>query len=125
MSSQPQNAPLPKPERGGCLSIWLAVSALFIIIAFFGLAGLASEAERQGIGAVIYVLMGMSVLSLVCLYGIYEWKRWGVYGLAAISIISPFVEASLGVADASDCIAPFVQLGILAYLVNDKWMHFD
>lgn len=125
MSFQPQTNYTSKPERGGCLSIWLALSALLNVLAFLALVGLVSTAERRGLGFVIYLLLGATLVSLVCIYGMYNWKRWGVYGVAAISIISPIVQIIVGIATVRDYVAPFIQLGVLYYLVKDKWDHFD
>lgn len=120
-----------KRERGGCLTVWVAASAIVGVIAVFGFFNLLgvigripTAARRISIGT-LFLFGGLLAAQLVCLWGIWEWKKWGVYGMAAIAIASPFVEGALGVATATDWIAPFIQIGILYFLIKDKWGYYE
>jgi hypothetical protein len=114
-----------KPDRGGCLSLWLGASVLFSVLALILILGVGGELTRRGLGLLFVLSIAAIVVDLVCIYGIYQWKRWGVIGLVATSLISLALNVAGGTATATTCISPFVQMGILWYLVNDKWDVFD
>jgi len=114
-----------KPDRGGCLNLWLGASALFGVLGIFLILGLGGDLTRRGMGLFFVLSLVALVVVLVCDYGIYQWKRWGVYGLVATSFINLAISVMAGIATATSCVGPFVQLGILWYLVHDKWDVFD
>ena len=114
-----------KPDRGGCLSLWLGASVLFSIIAGFVILGAGGELTRRGYGLLFVFAIAAIVVNLVCIYGIYNWKRWGVIGFIAATVIGLVLNMIGGTATASTCASPFVQFGILWYLLNDKWDEFD
>lgn len=120
-----------RPERGGCLTLWLVLSfgvGLLGVLMYVNLLGVV--AERPGalriISPVALILFGILILSsLLFLADIWRWKRRGVYGIAITAIASPFIETMLRTADSSDWVAPVIQLGILYFLVKDKWDYFE
>lgn len=136
-SSDPYGYPpprMPPPayrERSGCLNLWLGASALFGAFAVVSMIDLWAFVFRtpnafQRVSPVaLFLYSALLIGLLVCVWGIWKWKQWGVYGAALTSIASPFIEYSLGVATTSDWVAPFVQIIILYYLVKDKWDDFD
>ncbi len=127
----PREPPKSMRERSGCLNLWLGASAIFGAIAVLSLIQLWQVVSRtpnafQRISPISLILYSALLIGmLVSVGGIWKWKQWGVYGAAAASIISPFVENSLGVATPSDWVAPIIQIAILYYLVKDKWDDFD
>jgi hypothetical protein len=114
-----------KPDRGGCLNLWLGASVLFGILALFLLLGVGGELDRRGYGFLFILSLAAIVVDLVCIYGIYQWKRWGVIGLVATSLINLAFTVMAGIATATTCVSPFVQIAILWYLVHDKWDVFE
>lgn len=114
-----------KPGHGGCLTLWLVVSALAAIFVIVSLLGIRELAARRGVGPLVYILIAASVLHIVFVVGIFDWRKWGVYGIVAIVIISPILQIIAGIATTRDYIAPFVQLGLLYYLIHDKWDYYD
>ena len=138
----PPENPLYKPpkalalgrERGGCLTAWLGVSlALSLIGAVLFLQvldGFRPGALRPGFRmpfssfAVVFMI-GLTIADIVCLYGTWNWKRWGVYGLVVVAIVSPLAESMLGRAAEADFIAPIVQMVILWLLLRNKWQYFE
>jgi hypothetical protein len=119
-----------KPERGGCLTAWLVVSTILTVIAGVAFMQLLSVLIRprafEDISPVgVLLLGGLMIGSSICLIGVWNWKRWGVYGIALTSCISPLIEVFFFRADVTDFIAPFVQIAILWYLVSGKWDAFD
>jgi hypothetical protein len=137
MNNDPYSYPASRPppaqrERGGCLTVWLTVSIAVNLIAGFVLCNTFSSISSRPSGSVrpdatiiLLFLIGLLVASLTCLWAIWNWKRWGVYGIAAFSIFSPFLEIAFGTATTTDFIAPFIQLGILYFLVKDRWDDFE
>jgi len=114
-----------KPERGGCLTWWLGLSLVFSILAILLFLGLGSELSRRGFASLVVIGVVAIGVNLLFLYGIYEWKRWGVYGFAAASIISLVISIIGRTATTRDFVSPFIQIGLLWYLVKDKWDYFD
>lgn len=113
-----------KPERGGCLSWWLGVSFVVSILALFVILGSSAQLTRHGFGYLIFFGVAAVGINLACLYGIYQWKRWGVYGFAAASILSLIVSLSGSTGTIRDLFTPLIQIGLLWFLVHDKWDYF-
>lgn len=120
-------------DRGGCLSLWLIGSTLFSLYGLFVLCQAVSivsdrssfYSNRSGLMCAFVLLGAIVIGSLVSLFGIWNWKKWGVYGIATMSIASPIIEGLVGAPDASDLVAAVVQLTILYFLVKDKWDYFE
>lgn len=118
-------------ERGGCLTAWLIVSALaavFAVFVYFQLLSLISEnliVQQRISGAYIFALGALIVASIVGLWGIWNWKKWGVYLMVFTSLASAALEFMLGIATATDIIQPFLQIGLLAWLVSSRWDYFE
>lgn len=130
----PQKVTSDEKSRGGCLTIWLGVSLAFSLISAVLLLQVL-DAFRPGAlrpgyrmpfsGFGIILLLGLVVAHIVSLYGAWNWKRWGIYGLGTVIFASPVVETLLGTATATDCFAPIVQVCILWLLVRNKWDYFE
>ena len=121
-------------QLGGCLTAWMGVSlavSLISALVIFQLLDLLRPGNlRPGANTtpVIFYIVAVAVMLLIniaSLYGMWNWKRWGVYGVASISIISPIVELIAGTAVTRDFVQPFIQLGILWFLIRDKWEYFE
>lgn len=106
-------------QRGFWLTAWIIASGLLSALVLFLLLDVRSNSPA------IPILFFLSTANLICLGGMWRWKKWGVYGAAAIMIASPFFEAMFSRLAISDCIAPFVQVGILYLLVMNRWSDFD
>src|SRR5687768_1372484 len=101
-SSDPYGYPPPRMppkayrERGGCLNLWLGASILFGILALLALIqlwGLVLQTANvfQRISPVALILYTLLIIGMVVsILGIWNWKKWGVYGAAFSSIASPF-----------------------------------
>lgn len=128
MNNPPHSSNTAKPAHNALLLIFLAILAfitLIGIITFFGTVSSIPLARRQ---ANLIPLLAVGILllaTLVCLFGVLQWRQWGVYGLATLSFISPVLELLLRTVDPTDWIAPFVQVGILYLLVRKRWDYFD
>jgi hypothetical protein len=116
-------------EHGGCLTLWLVVQGLGTVYAAILLMGVFSQVSRARSPALtIYVAIVTVFIigTIASLIGIWRWKRWGIYGIVAVSIFSPITEFIFATSSFSllDCAQPFVGNLILYYLVHDKWDHY-
>jgi hypothetical protein len=126
-----QSSASVKPERGGCLTLWLVVSSLAAVVGvilLFQTLGLLNRVSGPRASQVQLVLIFAGIflmIGIACLWGIWNWKKWGVYGVIATGIVSPLLQFLLGVGNAVDCVRPIIQFGVLYFLINDKWDYFD
>lgn len=123
-------------QRGGCLTIWLGLSLALALISaanlFQLLDYLRPGALRPGAGItsseLIGIIVGYGVLVIgiiASIYGIWHWKRWGVYGMVAVVFVSPVIELMVGDLVPRDCVQPFLQSGFLWFLIRNKWKYFE
>src|SRR5688572_25648207 len=117
-STNPDPQPNPsnvtyRRERGGCLNIWLVLSTGITIFSVMTLLAITGPGLKTDSVAYALALTVLVVVNLVCLLGIWKWKRWGVYGIVATSIASAIIELMFGRPTAADFIAPIIQIGIL------------
>lgn len=117
-------------ERGGCLTVWLVVVTAFNL--FFGLISslqLLSYVDDPRVTRVIpavmiYGLIGLEIALIAGLFGIWNWKRWGVYTVAGALAISAVFSLISGDA-LRGLVFPIIQFAIFFYLINPKWDYFD
>ncbi|MBL8155849.1 MAG: hypothetical protein JNM70_16825 [Anaerolineae bacterium] len=121
-SSGPPYAP---PPRSGCLIAWLGVSAVVSVLSAYALLAVAGTASRLGVDWIVWVGVTVAVVQLVCLYGIFNRKRWGVYGIVALAFGGMIIQIIGGIATIRDYVSPFIQLGVLYWVVRDQWDYFD
>jgi O-antigen ligase len=129
---QSGNAPAwqGEKERGGCLTAWLVVVTAFNL--FFGLISSLQLLSYVGDprvtrvipAVVIYGLIGLEIALIAGLFGIWNWKRWGVYTVAGALAISAVFSLILGDA-LRGLVFPIIQFAIFFYLINPKWDYFD
>jgi hypothetical protein len=78
-------------QRGGCLSVFLVWKALALIVISVCCL-ISSEALRYVASstspiALILVLI-LACLEIVLLFGIWNWKLWGVFGMIGLGIFA-------------------------------------
>jgi hypothetical protein len=104
-------------ERGGCLSVFLAgiiaVNVLFIL-------HLCYTSNFLPLLVVTMVVQGGVI---ACAVAIWNWKKWGIYGLALTYVIQAGVMLSAG--DASAAVISIGALFVLFLLVNYQMDKFD
>jgi hypothetical protein len=110
-----------KTERGGCLTWWLSGSSLifvFALVSYFVIGVRGSQ-------TVLIIGIVWSVLCLIALYGIYKWKRWGVYSFIVVNVVG-FILNSIanGSLSAFSIISTTVELIFLWYVIRNKWEVF-
>lgn len=109
-------------KRGGCLTAFLVL--MLIANPLTGLYYLfAGSTVRQALpsmpGWVIPVLALFALANFVFALGMWNWKKWGVYGFAASSLLIFVVNViAIGFVPA---LLGLVGLVILAFLVRPVW----
>jgi hypothetical protein len=114
------------PERGGCLTIWLVLMILaFAGSAFTYLANSAALAPAfPDAPSWTFTLLGVAgIAGVVSAIGLWMWKRWGFYGYVVVALIALVVNAMLG-QFVLGIVGAAVGLGILWFLIKDKWAAF-
>ena len=111
-------------ERGGCLTVWLVVSAVLSIVVLLGLIGLGANTDNL-FNSVVIVGVIIVAADLAFIYGIWNWKRWGVYGLAVATVLSNGFSILNGIRPETNLVQMVVQLVILYYLVHSRWDQFE
>ena len=110
-------------ERGGCLIYWLAYAAITALLLIYFLPNLVSNTQFFE-----SALIGISIFQIIFLIGIWLWKKWGVFGYAAITLISPIV-AFLGKESFSEVVINLITslslIFVLYLLAKPKWRFFE
>lgn len=111
-------------DRSGCLTYWLVyAAAIVILLIYFFLPNISSSTNW-----LTSVIIGVSVLQLISIIGIWFWKKWGVFGYAILNLISPLI-AFLNTESALQALNSLVQslslLLVLYLLTKPKWQFFE
>ncbi|MCC6612136.1 MAG: hypothetical protein IT320_01595 [Anaerolineae bacterium] len=115
-------------ERGGCLTLYLVVSLFAGGLALISILELLSyQRYAEVIPPWLIVIVGVLIAAqIVCIVGIYSWKAWGVYGLAASMIVSNLFQLMLSLGNpGSNLVQLVVQPLVLYILVKDKMPEFE
>jgi len=117
-------------ERGVWLSAWLVLMFLSAIWVAYRYISIIQEfidihsPRFTGILPIaLYTLIGLAAVNLVCVVGIWNWRKWGVYGIVATSIVALIINFLIGVPFFASLLG-LVGLVILWLLVQPKWPHF-
>ena len=111
-------------ERGGCLTYGMAYAAFIaVLLVYFALTGFRSSPDWLR-----NATLGISVLEIVSLIGIWFWKKWGVFAYAVLVLISPVI-AFLNTQSFLPVITSLIQslslLLVLYLLLKPKWQFFE
>jgi hypothetical protein len=127
-------SPGPRRERGPLLSFFVGVrffsaSVGLVIFTFLAKKTTGQDAWvvlRSGrqVSAANFSLFfaALCVVILVCLSGVWTWKKWGVYGYAILQLVTLWLVVNVSRASLVMSLAwDFVVLLIL----TTKWRHFE
>ncbi|MBZ0297742.1 MAG: hypothetical protein K8L99_34625 [Anaerolineae bacterium] len=118
------------PDRGNWLTLWLVagigLSAFNLLLIAYTLLPWLDRLERVPLPTLgsIFLWGAITIANIRCLWAIWQWKRWGVYGAAVTLIVSIFAKAMITIVSPTDMFRLFFQLFLLWLLVKDKWKHF-
>lgn len=87
-------------QRHGCLTAWLVV-----VIAGNAVVALVNLLERDVIrqqlpnapGWAFPVLAILGVVNIICAVALFQWKKWGFYGICATTTAGLLINLSIGV----------------------------
>lgn len=116
-------------KRGGCLSVFLILTVIVNALSAVGyllkgdlilqiLSQSAPYVQRWYITASVII----SVLYLGSAVGIWFWRKSGVYGAAALTVITYMISIKIGTSVLSALLG-FVTLIILILLVRPIWKY--
>jgi hypothetical protein len=111
-----------KPERGGCLTAFLIF--MLILNPLTALYYLFSGSTlRQALPTLpawaIPTLAILAIANFVFALAIWKWKKWGLYGFAATSLIVFVINLiSIGFFPA---LSGLIGLGLLVFLLRNVW----
>jgi len=121
----------PKPERGFLLTFVLLLTmgfyfltAFSILVYLFGAAGPQVETPPGTNPRLLPYVAGLSLSCAIGAWGIWRWRRWGVYLFAAAAFVALVIDLSL----PKPALGSFFQVAVLLLiilLIRKKWAHFE
>jgi hypothetical protein len=136
-SWQQSPAPSTPRTRGAALSLFLVlgmignvVSSIFLVLGAAVMERVASDTSNldgsQSFAEVLHKKMlfvaFLCVLNVVCLVGIWSWKRWGVLGYACCSLFGTFAGLSF---NSGGAFGGLVFLLLFGTAIATKWQAFE
>ncbi len=126
-------------QRGGCLSLYLLLAILGSVLGLVAALGAGSlntinaqlAAENSNYVPVVipawYVpaSVALIIVTLVAIYGIFAWKKWGVYLLVAEWVLSFLVAVAGGQSIVTSLVTLVIEALLLAYVLRGKWPLFE
>lgn len=112
----------PEKRHPGCFQLWMVAMILFSILA----AILWLDQRLLAIlpPLAVYAVVGTTIAEAVCVFGIFQWKKWGVYGLVAALIFSFILKSTLNLVESRSIISMIVAFVILYFFVPPKWKYY-
>jgi hypothetical protein len=108
------------------ISLWV-LTLLMVVFTFGGVVYLGGtglvdqEVEKFLDYGVFFFFLPIAVIGFDI--AIWNWKKWGIYGVAVVYIISTMINLSSG--DLAPILVTIVRWGILFFLIRPIWDHFD
>ncbi len=113
-------------KRGGCLTAWLIINLVFIVlftlIYLLGAIGATTNASAAVPAWVFLVFALLGCVGIAGLIALLTWRKWGFYLIVFYVISNVLLSFPLGLVNYRTFI-PLVGLGILYYALrrNDVW----
>jgi hypothetical protein len=86
-------------QRHGCLTAWLVlmiVGGIYGIYANLFNTALLKTAYPNAPAWCFTALALLGVVHIVCAVGLLMWKKWGFYGIAALSVVGVGINVMIG-----------------------------
>jgi hypothetical protein len=117
-----------KQNRSGCLTAFIIVlivlNALGALSSFFAGPLLSTLTPEYSISNSYSMISGvLSLLNIVFLIGVWRYKRWGFYGIIAVSIINIILGIFLTSSIITSLISGLILPLILYFLIKPIWNH--
>lgn len=87
-------------KRHGCLTIWLLLLILWNLALVLTYSG-CNMAEWMGdtgepFGWYYPIMVGLAFLSIICVFALFRWRKWGFWMLLIINAFKLVLEVSVG-----------------------------
>lgn len=115
------------PEQSIYVTLWLVVSAIISIVGallFFNEADLASGRDVREFVAIL-LIGSLTIGTLYCLWRLWKWQQWGVYGFIFTSLILPLYKDTFVPATPLSFIVPILQIVVLYFVIKDTWHYYE
>ncbi len=116
-----------KPERGGCLIMYLGwrIMTTCAVMTFLFIPGASDYSIFNNYGM---MLMSLSffMLNVICLVALWNWKRWGYYGLFVLMILDVILFVPFGNMQQGDWgfVGGIVSGFLLYYYVTRDYVEY-
>ena len=115
-------------ERGGCLTVFLVFIIGMNIFFLFALCAQAAQLGNYSNAAasvmpILAVAFAIQCAVIACAVGIWNWQKWGYYGLAIAYVIQLVIMLLAG--NMINVVSSIIGLVILVSLVNSKIEMFE
>ena len=110
-------------DRKGCLTYWLAYAAILALLLIWFVPNLVSNTEWYRT-----MVIGSSIFQIIFVVGAWLWKKWGVFGYAVVTLISPIIAflRTESIAEVLVSLITSLSLILVLYLlVKPKWQFFE
>jgi hypothetical protein len=114
-------------ERGGCLTVWLVLVLIAnpLTAIYYLVSGQELLRQLPGFpGWALPVLAVAAAANFVFAIGMWMWKKWGIYGFIASAAVALVINIIAGLV-VPGIISAIISIGILLFLVRDKWDEFE
>jgi hypothetical protein len=105
-------------KRHGCLTAYLVfiIAGISVLLILYLLRGLAPDNTRPVWEILLFTILNF--FAIICAVAIFMWKKWGVWGLCAVQIVSFIISILQRDLIVISAIRLVISLGLL-FLVLD------
>ena len=117
----------PKAERGGCITaflIFMFITNPLMTIVYLAAGDMVKSAMPGVPDWAITVLAAFGIINLGSAVAVWKWKKIGIYGFWASSIIILGINLSIGISPLQSFIGLLGPV-IITYLVKPRWSEFS
>ena len=118
--------PAPVKKRAGCLTALLIAMLIMNPLAamYYFLNGSQVSLAFPNMPAFVIPLLGViGLVNMGFAFGVWEWKKWGVYGFIASALINFGINAMY--VNLPSAFSGLVGVAILVVLIRPFWKQMD
>ncbi len=122
--------PNTAPTRHGCFTAWLVVALIAQVLTLF-VNSLGYNLVHRGMPSFTPLIAGLLVLGgllhITCIVALFQWRRWGFYGIVIITVLVCVLNIKAGVGTGGS-LSGLVGLAVLYGVLNiggqySAWRH--
>ena len=110
---------------------WLSAFLILMFIAnpvtaftYFSSSDVIIQAYPKITITMIYFLGSMTVVNVVLAIGVWNWKKWGVYGFYIVAAIALCINLYIGVGIAGS-LSGLIGAVIMYFATKNRWEYFS